>query len=194
MAKADETYIQDVHFIFTKHGYRCWEGYTRVPFGNRQWTNKKYQLALCVKRGVNKPLQGLFLSHTARCPSMFTGMGLRGGANHLYDITGNFNQGVPLSTPVFLCQSSASKAPATHSKKDDVLVVMGSHFAKSGNKVTVGGVDCPVKSESEVELRCTPPPRREAVETACHRVRGSAHGRSCSTQPARVARGARQCA
>jgi hypothetical protein len=153
MAKDDETYIQDVHF--TRFYSKCFKEYTAVPFGSRQFTNLKYHFVLCVKRGVTKPLQGLFLSHTARCPSMFTGMGLRGGANYLHAYTGNFNQGVSLSTPVFLCQSSATKTPATHSKKDDVLVVMGSNFAKSGNKVTVGGVDCPVKSESEVELRCS---------------------------------------
>ena len=85
---------------------------------------------------------------------MFTGMGLRGGANHLAGYTGNFNQGVSLSTKVFLCQSSASRTPATHATQDDVLVVMGSDFSKSGNKVSVGGVDCPIQSESEVELRC----------------------------------------
>ena len=86
---------------------------------------------------------------------MFTGMGLRGGANHLAGYTGNFNQGVSLSTKVFLCQSSASRTPATHATQDDVLVVMGSDFSKSGNKVSVGGVDCPIQSESEVELRCS---------------------------------------
>ena len=101
------------------------------------------------------PLSAIYLSDEPECPAEFAARGLRGGfAATMSGLDGNLNQGTNLGESLYLCTSTTAQSRTLAGGANSTIVLMGSHFAATGNIVRIGETECTIVSESTKEIRC----------------------------------------
>ena len=155
-ASDNDKFLLDVEVVPQKKG--CSGSFEIVSYkGSAQASfNDAYKVSICAQYGApdgTRPLMGLYLSADDTCPPYFSALGLR-GSNYAQVFDGNLNHHSYPGISVYLCQSSVANVPPLQAGKNESLVIIGTHFADSGNEVRVGDNDCEVTEEGPGRIEC----------------------------------------